>query len=80
MNAASDRVPAETICPLDQHDVKPSAGRRQGRPKSAAAPADHGEITAQNSRAGVRVRSVDRARRCEQQGGEGEQLTPAADL
>ena len=39
-------------------------------PESAAAPADHGEITAQNSRGGIRVRSVDRTQWREQQGGE----------
>ena len=47
VDAASDGVPAQLVRPLDQYDVEPSPRCRQRRPESAAAPTNHGKITAQ---------------------------------
>ena len=44
LNAAADRIAAQSVRPLDEHDVQSQPRRRQGRAQSAAAAANHGQI------------------------------------
>ena len=72
IHPAAHRVAAEPVGPLDEHHVHAQPRRRQRRAESAAAAADHREFAAQNSRDGIRARSVRRDQRCQQQQGGGE--------